>query len=203
MIHQRDLIERAFACKVYDQYGHGEAAVFVSECEKGSLHVSDEYGVVEVLAGEDPAKPGEIGEIVVTGLNNWAMPLIRYRTGDLAVRETEDFKCECGRGLSVLRSIEGRVLDVLHLPSGRIVPPTALTLLFDRAHALGITEARIRQVSADHLVVDTVYTGPDFENVASGLESELRLIVGEEVTIQASIKWTRSKGQNPGNINLL
>jgi phenylacetate-CoA ligase len=182
--HQRVVIEEAFGGKVYNQYGHGECAVFVTECEHGTLHVNEEYGLVEILDGEDPAPAGTPGEIVVTGLNNWTMPLIRYRTGDIGVASPRDEMCECGRGLSALRSIEGRVLDVLHLPDGRTVPPTALTLLFDRAHALGIQESRVRQVSCDRIVVEIVRRGSGSRKQKAMLEQELRLIVGEAMEVR-------------------
>jgi phenylacetate-CoA ligase len=181
--HQRTQIERVFGCKAYDQYGHGECAVFVSECEKGSLHVNDEYGVVEVVKQGRAAAPGEVGEVVVTGLNNWTMPLIRYRTGDLASLAPEGESCACGRGLSMLASLEGRVLDVLHLPDGRTVPPTALTLLFDRAHTMGIEEARVRQVERARILVELVRIDKQNREQGLGLERELRLIVGSDVRI--------------------
>lgn len=179
---QRRVIEDAFACKAYDQYGHGEAAVFVSECEQGRLHVSEEYGALELVRDGHVVPAGEVGEVVVTGLNNWSMPLIRYRTGDLA--SAADDVCPCGRGLGVLRSLEGRILDTLVLPDGRLVPPTALTLLFDRAHALGIGQARVRQVEPARIVVDVVRSPRWSNDQDRALEAELRLIMGPSVRIE-------------------
>lgn len=180
---QRREIERAFGCPVYNQYGHGENAVFISQCERGSLHVSDEYGVVEILADGVPAKEGEAGEIVVTGFNNRAMPLIRYRTGDIAIAGPAA-PCSCGRGLSRVSSLQGRVLDVLRMPDGKIVPPTALTLLFDKAQAMGIDEAQIVQEAASSILVRLVLRHPGRHFATGALEHDLRSMMGDEVRIR-------------------
>lgn len=176
-------IERAFQCKLYNQYSHGENAVFITECEEGSLHVNDEYGVVEILRNSRPAKAGEVGELVVTGFNNWAMPLIRYRTGDLAVPSAVS-SCSCGRGLSLVSSIEGRVLDILRMADGKIVPPTALTLLFDKAQAMGIDQAQIIQEAPDLVVVKLVLRDLEDSFDTAPLEQDLRSMMGSEVSIE-------------------
>ena len=78
-------------CKVYNGYSLGEPVCFVSECPEGSMHVSPEYGVIELVESEGGH------EIVATGLINDAMPFLRYRTGDLAV-PGDGTPCRCGRG---------------------------------------------------------------------------------------------------------
>jgi len=181
---QREEIEKAFCCKVFDQYGHGENAVFISECEAGGLHVNDEYGVVEILVGDRRAEPGETGEIVVTGFNNPAMPLIRYHTSDMAVAAGRAEGCSCGRGLSLVKGVQGRVIDVLRLPDGRLIPPTSLTLLFDKQHALGIEEAQIVQTEPDQIVVRLVLYDKDGRHDTAPLERDLRRIVGDRVRLR-------------------
>lgn len=116
----REEIEAAFQCRVYDQYGSAEQVVFASQCEQGSLHVFPDYGVVEILDGAGrPCPPGEVGEVIATGFTNLAMPFLRYRTGDLAA--WADGKCGCGRAFPRLKSISGRVDDMLVGMDGRLV----------------------------------------------------------------------------------
>jgi len=68
---QREWIRRAFLCPVTDQYGCCEFTMFAAECEAGSLHLSPEVGVVEILDEADRAVPvGQVGQVVVTGLAN-------------------------------------------------------------------------------------------------------------------------------------
>lgn len=110
----RETIERVFNCKVYNEYGCGEVGTIAHECKCGNLHVSSENLIVEVLneKGEN-AKPGEIGEIVITDLSNYSMPLIRYRIKDFCKLESPDFICGCGVKLPVIKEIVGREYDYL------------------------------------------------------------------------------------------
>ena len=81
----RDAIADAFGCRAYEEYSTVENVLFASECERGSLHVSPDAGVVEILRAEgSPTEPGEVGEVVATGLVRTWQPFIRYRVGDRA-----------------------------------------------------------------------------------------------------------------------
>lgn len=118
--HQRTAIESAFGCRVFDQYGCAELSVFAAEGRCGHMHVSSDYGIVEIVddAG-DPVSPGKVGHLVCTGLINDAQVLLRYRTGDMGSWGINS--CKCGSALPVLASIEGRSTDALLLRDGRKV----------------------------------------------------------------------------------
>jgi phenylacetate-CoA ligase len=125
---QRETIAQAFGCQVFNRYGSREFAVMAMECPAHlGLHIFSDRFYVEVLRGGRPAAPGELGEVVVTDLHKYGMPLIRYRIGDAAVIASGP--CECGRGLPLLERLEGRVFDVIALPGGRFVGGTFWTLL--------------------------------------------------------------------------
>lgn len=119
--HQREEIEKAFTCRVFDRYGSREFGNVAHECgEHEGLHVFTDLFFVEVVHDSGrPAQSGETGEIVVTDPLNLYMPFIRYRTGDLAVRT--DRACPCGRGFPLLERIEGRAFDAIVTPSGKRV----------------------------------------------------------------------------------
>lgn len=126
--HQVELIESVLG-PVFDQYGHAEASIFGYSLEsRGVIFCSPMYGLVEVLddAGDQVA-PGETGEVVVTGFHNYAMPFIRYRTGDLAVLESE------ADGIVGLRTVVGRTQDYLLSGDGEKHMLTAL--VFGRHYA--------------------------------------------------------------------
>lgn len=124
---QRELIERRFRCKVSDAWGQGEAVGMAAECEKHKgYHIAAEYGVVEVVKREEFGHG--IGEIVATSLHNYAMPFIRYRTGDLG--RIAEHKCSCGRGLPMLGEVVGRLDDILTTPEGEIVLPVSFRTRF-------------------------------------------------------------------------
>src|SRR5262245_5167546 len=109
--YQRARIESAFNTKVWDWYGLTELVGNASQCElHEGYHISMEQGCFEVLDEDGiPVEPGEIGEIVATGLHNFSMPLLRYRTGDLA--EATDAPCGCRRGSRIIKSIRGRITE--------------------------------------------------------------------------------------------
>lgn len=108
----RRKIEDVFNCRVFDEYGCGEIGTIAHECEFGVLHLSVENMVVEILKEDGrPVGPGEEGEIVVTDLVNYSMPLIRYRLKDYATLSDET--CRCGRELPTIRNVLGREYDIL------------------------------------------------------------------------------------------
>ncbi|MGB5549596.1 MAG: phenylacetate--CoA ligase family protein, partial [Thermoanaerobaculia bacterium] len=109
---------RAFRCRVYEEYSTVENASFACECEEGSLHVSPEAGIVEIVRPDEThCDPGEVGEVVVTGLLRIHQPLVRFRLGDLAAWSADS--CECGRQMPVLQEVLGRIEDVVTAPDGR------------------------------------------------------------------------------------
>lgn len=149
----RALLEQAFGCAVFDYYGAAEMAALITQCERGSYHVNPEFGIVEILRDGEPVGPGETGEIVATGFINPVMPLIRYRTGDLAVPGARG--CACGRAFPVLDRIIGRLDDVIVTPDGRRIG--RLDPIFKAVASLA--ETRIIQDAADHLTVEVVVQG--------------------------------------------
>ena len=127
----RAVIEQAFGTRVFDKYGSREFSGIAYECEAhDGHHVVGESYVVEVLKDGRPAAPGEMGEVVVTDLNNFCMPFIRYRIGDLAVAIDPAAPCACGRGLPRLGRIEGRVQSMILGADGHVVPGSLFPHLF-------------------------------------------------------------------------
>ena len=116
----RQILEDVFGCPVFDRYGCREVSVIASECPAHTgLHVNAECLHVEIETPDGPADPGEVGAILVTDLLNTAMPLIRYRIGDLGSLTEGD--CPCGRGLPRLAALHGRSTDFLVGSDGRLV----------------------------------------------------------------------------------
>src|SRR5690606_28221227 len=105
------LIEERFGCRVFDWYGQNERVAAIGTCEQGRYHLMSDYSYVEL----EPTPEGL--EIVGTGFNNLAMPLIRYRTGDFVQLQDVD-SCSCGRAFPVVRRIIGRDDDYIKLPDG-------------------------------------------------------------------------------------
>jgi phenylacetate-CoA ligase len=160
--HQRETIERAFGTKVFNWYGNTEMTCNIIQCAAGRLHYRTDYGLLELL---------DDGTMVCTGLNNRAMPFIRYRVGDRAQASLES--CSCGCGFPVIENIEGRLDDYIVTPEGRYV--TGLSLLFKESDL--VREAQIVQDQLEAIVIRLVpqagYSGTDEQRIR--LEAHRRL----------------------------
>lgn len=153
---QRAWIEQAFGAPVFETYGCREFMLIAAECPAhDGLHVSAENLMVELLADGRPAAPGQAGEVVITDLHNLAQPFIRYRTGDLAV--ARQGACACGRGLPRLGKIQGRILDVIRGPGGRLLPGEFFPHFFKDFPA--VVSFQVEQDRVDHILARLVLAG--------------------------------------------
>jgi phenylacetate-CoA ligase len=170
---QRAVIEEFFGCKVTNRYGCEEVSLIACECERHrGLHVNADGLYVELLANGRPAKAGEPGAVVVTDLVNQAMPLIRYKIGDVAVWSSD--RCPCGRGLPMLERLEGRESDYVTNEAGELISGISLTENFS-LHVPGLAQIQIVQETRTHFRFRIVRE-PDFGE--AGLE-RLRFLVHE------------------------
>jgi phenylacetate-CoA ligase len=189
--HQRDAAEAAFGCPVTDHYCTAEMNAFVAQCELGTHHVWPTAGICEILVDGRAAEPGERGELVTTGFINDMMPLIRYRTGDTAVRGDG---CGCGLSFPTIASIEGRMDDVLVSPDGRQVgrlDPIFKGLADDAFH-----EVQIAQVAADRVVLRYV-PGTRFDpSAVEQVTRELGVRMGPAVRVESEQAAYLARGAN-------
>jgi phenylacetate-CoA ligase len=126
----RITIEKEMKSNVYDKYGSREFSGIAYECsEHNGHHIVAENYIVEILKDGKPALPGEIGEVIITDLNNKCMPFIRYRIGDLAIA-VEQKTCNCGRSLPLIGDIEGRVQSIILCENGTYLPGTFFSHFF-------------------------------------------------------------------------
>lgn len=124
---QKRLFEDAFRCRVFSFYGLSERVALAGACEHSDYyHVAPEYGVLELVRPDGTEVKGDgKGVIVATGLTNYAMPLIRYNTGDISSYVYE--KCACGRDYPMLKGVEGRLANAYIVGrNGRLIPTTGL-----------------------------------------------------------------------------
>jgi len=135
----RQLLELAFRCTVFNRYGGTEAGLIAHECgfdPLHRLHVQSDAVFVEVVSGDEPVAPGERGELVVTSFHSRALPLVRYRLGDVGRLEAGGATCSCGRGFPFLAEIEGRVNDIFFLPGGRSLSSHVFHKVFRDARSI-------------------------------------------------------------------
>jgi len=154
----REFINKAFQCPIFNRYGSTEFGNVAQECDHHQgLHIFTEHAYIECLQNNQPVQPGEKGELVITSLDNYGMPFIRYRIGDYG--EISDNQCTCGRGFPLLKSVDGRVFDIIVAPNGRFLSGTYWTILFKTVD--GIRQFQIVQDKIDNLdallVVDATF----------------------------------------------
>ncbi|MCE9531702.1 MAG: phenylacetate--CoA ligase family protein [Planctomycetes bacterium] len=158
---QRQAIEEAFGCSVTNRYGCEEVSLIACECERHQgLHLNADSQYAEVI--EDRDIPGE-GSLIVTDLTNRAMPLIRYKVGDVVVKSNR--RCTCGRGLPLIERVEGREADFVLTPAGKLISGISLTENF-ALHIRGTAQVQIVQESERFLrlrIVPDEDFGPESE----------------------------------------
>lgn len=178
--HQRAAIERIFGCPVANGYGSRDAGFIAHQCPAGGMHLTAEDVIVEIVdAGGTVLPPGQAGEIVVTHLATGDFPFIRYRTGDVAAMDTA--LCACGRGLPMLREIQGRATDFVVARDGTVMHGLALIyILRDLPQVAGF---RIVQESLELTRVQVV-PGAGFDaEIVGRIERGLGARLGEGVRI--------------------
>lgn len=150
----RELIERTLQAPCFDRYGCREVGNIAHECESHTgLHLLLESNYVEFITeGRTAAPSGASGHIVVTNLRNYTMPFIRYATEDMGV--PSDQTCDCGRGLPLMRGLQGRTSDVIVAPSGRLLHGEFFTHLCYGVP--GIRQFQVEQNTRTDLVVRMV-----------------------------------------------
>jgi phenylacetate-CoA ligase len=191
---ERREIEAAFACPVTNRYGCEEVGLIACECERhDGLHVNADSVYVEVVRSDGtPAEPGEVGAILVTDLVNRAMPLLRYQVGDTGIQATDS--CPCGRGLPMLKRIEGRIADYVTTPSGDLVSGISLTENFAML-VPGIAQLQIVQEEVDRFVFRIV-RGSEWDHSA---EAHITALVGERFgpSVRHSCEYVTKIPQEP------
>lgn len=182
---QREAIEAAFECRVFDYYAAAERVIFSVECDHHmGHHLCEEYGITELLDDADrPVAPGGEGVMVGTSLHNFGMPLIRYRTTDRAARRMQ--ACSCGRPLPMMEDVTTKAEDVLRLRDGRLISPSVLTHPFKPLDS--IEGSQLVQTDLDRLLVRIVPGGAFGPADRDHLVRELKARLGDDMRIDIEL----------------
>ena len=180
---QREDIERAFRCEVFESYGMTESVVAAYECEEHrGFHEAAELGVIELL-------PHSLGLQMVVGTSLWndVMPFIRYQTDDLVEPVTSP-RCPCGRGLPLrFRRVIGRTDDVLRAPDGRTLIPVALRMLV-KPHLLPFERYQVQQLDRRSYRVVLTGAGGHPPELSPARERALRTALQEVLGDDARLR---------------
>ncbi|MGH8684732.1 MAG: phenylacetate--CoA ligase family protein, partial [Nitrosospira sp.] len=169
-----------FGCPVANGYGGRDAGFIAHECPQGGMHITAEDIIVEIVDPQGvPLPSGEAGEIVVTHLATRDFPFIRYRTGDIGVLDSS--LCTCGRGLPLLKEIQGRSTDFLVAQNGTVMH--GLALIYILRDLPQIQAFKIVQESLDFTRVLVVSEDGLNPELVSKIELGFKARLGQEVRI--------------------
>lgn len=177
---QRHDIEDVFGCPVANGYGGRDAGFIAHQCPAGGMHITAEDIIVEIIDGEGRVlPPGQAGEVTVTHLATRDFPFIRYRTGDVAVLDDE--ACACGRGLPLLKEIQGRATDFVVAADGTIMH--GLALIYVIRGVAGVENFKIVQESLGQTRVQLVTTADFRAESEREIVAAMKARLGEGVDV--------------------
>lgn len=182
---QREAIEAAFRCRVFDYFAAAERVVFATECDAHEgHHVASEYGVVEFVDADGvPVRDGAVGTMLGTSLHNRGMPLIRYRCNDMSAFRTTT--CRCGRAHPLMEDVSTKAEDIIALADGRMISPSVLTHPFKPMHS--VEESQIVQEAYDHIVILIKPNARFTDEERDHLIREFRIRLGQDVKVDVEV----------------
>jgi phenylacetate-CoA ligase len=179
----REYIEETFQCKVFNRYGTLELGGVACECEMHTgLHVSMENNYVEIVKNGSSTKPGEVGEIIVTNLNNLGMPFIRYSIEDAGAWYVGE-DCSCGRGNQMIEMLEGRLVDSFQTRDGRTVWAGFAGAGFRCLTHPTIKQFQVVQKSLDSMIVRLVREGDIPQDILDEISNVIQTTFGSTIVV--------------------
>ena len=174
--HYRDLAETIFSTKVYNRYGGREVGLIAMECEEGRLHINCRDLYLEIDSPDPYAEPGDI---LITQLNNYAMPFIRYRIGDLG--RLSDEACPCGNHLPVLAELLGRSTATFQTRTGTLIHAGYFTQQF--YNVIGLEQFQLIQETLRHCVLKVVINAQWTEAARRHMVQTIQEALGADVIV--------------------
>ncbi len=177
--HQKEFISSVFDCPVANEYGCAEFGLIAFECPKNHLHIISENIYLEIV---NPDTRG-VGKVIITGLRNQTMPLIRYQLNDLAKIDTSPSDCEIT--LPRIEIIAGRSNDMISTPEGKILHSEILAYINRglEKKGCGLKEFKIIQKAIDFLLVLVVKNNQGEERIKRLLTEQIRRNISSQMTV--------------------
>jgi len=186
--HYRKAIREAFGCETLDTYGSTEGAMIGAECVAGSFHLCGNQTYIEVVDDDgQPVEKGEMGKVLATRLDNYAMPLIRYYIGDLVELDAaEQTSCICGRSFPKLRRVVGRDTDIVRTNSGKHLIVHFFTAIFE--HLPQIRQFKVVQKNTDEMEIHYI-PAPNFNaETLRNIEAK----INEHLQEKFPVRWVKT-----------
>ena len=212
----RARIEEVFQASVFNRYGSREVGDIACNCKTSpGLHLIPDIHYVEIVdENGKEVKPGEPGEIIITSLTNYTMPLIRYKIGDRGILSNKD--CKCGHGLPLLEKVVGRTKGVFKNKFGTFIDSGVFIRLFYFRD--NIKQFQVIQESLDQITINLVLKDKQKLKVVEKdfmeISEVIKIIMGNDTKVKYNIvneikhspsgkyMYTFSKIKNEGKIQM-
>ena len=181
--HYRDLAETVFSTKVYNRYGGREVGLIAMECAEGRMHINCRDLYLEIDSPDPYTQPGDI---LITQLNNYAMPFIRYRIGDIG--RLSDEACPCGNQLPVLAELLGRSTATFRTRTGALIHAGYFTQQF--YNVIGLEQFQLIQESFRHCVLKVVVNTQWTEAARRYMVQKIQGALGADVIV--TVKFVKN-----------
>ena len=177
----REIIEDRLGAKVWDAYGQTELVGLIQECAAGGFHLASDFGILEILDDTgNPVEKGQPGNFVWTGLQNEAMPLIRYKIGDIG-EWCKEQACPCGKYTPLVHPIITRDSDYLKTPNGKIYSPRMINQYLKGAN---FQYCQIVQKSKYSWVIRYISNDNNADRQVKVVQSNLENLLGADIKIE-------------------
>ena len=181
--HYKKNIEKVFDCKIYETYGAGEGLMIASQKDLDFMYIMSPCVYVEILDDHgNQVADGEMGHVVVTSLIHKAMPLIRYKLGDLAIKlPKSEYPKDRALQLPILKKVVGRETDIVRTPSGKRLIVHSFTGVLE--YYPSIKQFCVIQLELIGITIEFI-RGTDFEiSVLDKIQNELMKFIAEDFKI--------------------
>jgi phenylacetate-CoA ligase len=182
--HQRTILRDVFEAPIAENYSSWEIVNIAYQCPNGGLHVNEDR-YLELIANGKAVQPGELGEIVITSLNQYAMPYIRYKIGDIGIYEPNN--CSCGRSMPVLREVTGRTNDCLLDTDGSVVHWTISPGSMLAKNKTEVSQYQLYQPDREHIEVRLVCDKVVKPILLEDIRNELKSCFREDMQISVKV----------------
>lgn len=191
--HYRDEIREAFGCEILDTYGCCEGAMMAAQCRENQYHLSINQCYIEVVDDEgQPVRAGQMGKVLATRLDNFAMPLIRYYVGDLIELEAdENQSCGCGRQSPILKRVIGRDTDIVTTRTGKRMIVHFFTAIFE--HVPEIRQFKIVQKNLDEMEIHFIPGNGFKAEILQAVENKIHSHLEEKFPV----RWIETRQIKP------
>ena len=178
--HYRKNIEKAFNCRVYDTYGSNEGLMIAAQKDLDYLYILSPHVYIEIVDDENnPVSDGEMGHILVTRLDGFSMPIIRYKLGDLGILlPKERYPKNREFNYPLLQQIVGRDTDIVQLPSGKKLIVHSFTGIFEFYSE--IKQFKVIQEEINSIIIEYII-GDGFKmDVLKAITNELQVHIQDK-----------------------